>query len=112
MANIMENLSERVANSVGAKVNYGEKIEIGGVDAVPVSLVTFGFGGGTGSNGEGAGEGEGGGGGGMSIPIGMFVPGSNGPRFAPALIPLLAVSIPLTWVAGKALSRVIRALKK
>lgn len=110
--NIVEKLSERVTASLGAKVNYGEKVQIGGVDAVPVSLVTFGFGGGSGRDDDGGGEGEGGGGGGASIPIGMFVPGPNGPRFAPALIPLLAVSIPLTWVAGKALSRVIRALKK
>ncbi|MCW4384802.1 hypothetical protein OH146_03330 [Salinibacterium sp. SYSU T00001] len=111
MANIVQTLSERVASSVGAKVNYGEKIEIGGVEAVPVSFVSFGFGGGSAPEGS-EGEGEGGGGGGASIPIGMFVPGENGPRFVPALIPLLAVAIPLTWVAGKALSRVIRALKK
>ncbi|WP_403024246.1 hypothetical protein [Salinibacterium sp. GXW1014] len=111
MTNIVEKLSERVTSSLGAKVNYGEKVQIGGVDAVPVSLVTFGFGGGSGGD-DSAEQGEGGGGGGASIPLGMFVPGPNGPRFAPALIPLLAVSIPLTWVAGKALSRVIRALKK
>lgn len=110
MSNITEKLAERVPSSLGAKVNYGEKITVGGVEAVPVSCVAFGFGGGS-APGEHGDEG-GGGGGGASIPLGMYVPGDNGPKFAPNLISLLAVLIPLTWVAGKALSKVVRALKK
>ena len=109
MSNITEKLAEHVTSSLGAKVNSGEKVTIGGVEAVPVSFVSFGFGGGSDTGESG---GEGGGGGGASIPMGMFVPGDVGPKFVPNLIALLAVSIPLTWVAGKALSRVIRALKK
>ena len=33
-------------------------------------------------------------------------------RFEPNVIALLAVSVPFVWVAGRALARIIRALKK
>jgi hypothetical protein len=33
-------------------------------------------------------------------------------RFEPNVISLLAVGIPFVWVAGKAVARIIRALKK
>ena len=116
MTNTIENLAERVTSSLGAKINYGEKINLIQGETVPVSLIWFGFGGG---NSEGA-EGEkgaqpagsGGGGGGASIPVGVYVGSTLGARFVPNLIALLAVSIPLMWVTGKALSRIIRALKK
>lgn len=121
MTNIVEKLAERVTSSLGTTINYGEKITLGKAEAVPVSLVTFGFGGGSGpafEAEEGAGAprdsdiGAGGGGGGASIPVGIYTEGPNGPRFVPNLILLLAVSIPLTYIGGKALSRIIRALKK
>lgn len=116
MTNIVEKIAERVTSTLGTKVNYGEKITLGGVEAVPVSLVTFGFGGGgaemaqDGSDGEEIGSGGGGGGG--SIPVGMYVAASRGPRFVPNLVLVLALSIPLVCVTGMSLARVIRALKR
>ncbi len=116
MTNIVERLAERVTSSLGTKVNYGEKITLGGVEAVPVSLVSFGFGGGGAGIAQEGNEGDeigsGGGGGGGSVPLGMYVAAPRGPRFVPNLVLLLAVSIPLVCVAGVSLTRVIRALKK
>lgn len=107
----MVNLVETVVNSMnslGVKRSYGDPVAVGGVEVVPVSLVYFGFGAGS----EEGGTAGGGGGGGASIPVGVYVPGPNGPYFEPNLIALLAVSIPLTWVTGRAFATVIRALKK
>lgn len=116
MTNIVEKLAERVTSSLGTTVNYGKKITLGEVEAVPVSLVSFGFGGGSGAiaqeSVEGDDIGNGGGGGGASIPVGMYVAAPKGPRFVPNLVLLLVVSIPLVCVAGVSLTRVIRALKK
>lgn len=111
MTNLVERLSENM-NSLGVKRSYGDPVTIGGVETVPVALVWFGFGGGGGEDGEGKGSGEGGGGGGASIPIGAYVGGPDGARFEPNAIALLVVLIPLTWVSGKAMARVIRALKR
>src|SRR5690554_6870619 len=116
MANIIENIADRVTSSLGAKVNFGEKVTLEQGEAMPVSLVWFGFGGGGSDSIEGdATDGEsgsGGGGGGASIPLGVYVGATLGPRFVPNLIPLLAVSIPLVCVTGRALSLVIPALRK
>ncbi|PWB97012.1 hypothetical protein [Homoserinimonas hongtaonis] len=116
MSNIVETLSERMTSSVGTRLSYGDKVTIGGVEAVPVALVSFGFGGGAGDmqhEGEhDAGSGTGGGGGGMSVPVGIYVPGPRGPRFVPNLIALLTVSIPLACIAGYSLPKIVRALKK
>lgn len=116
MANIIENIAERVTSSLGTKVNFGEKVTLEQGETMPVSLTWFGFGGGGSDGSEGdtpADEaGSGGGGGGASVPLGVYVGSTLGPRFVPNLIPLLAVSIPLVCVTGKALSRIIRALKK
>ncbi|MHA6667278.1 hypothetical protein ACX3O0_00255 [Homoserinimonas sp. A447] len=116
MANIIENIADRVTSSLGAKVNFGEKVRLEQGETLPVSVVWFGFGGGSSEAGEGenasAPAGSGGGGGGASIPLGVYVGSTLGPRFVPNLIPLLAVSIPLVAATGKALSIVIRALKK
>lgn len=109
----MDYLVEKIAESVktlGVKAVYGDAVTIDGVEVVPVALVAFGFGGGNGSGDEG--EGGGGGGGGYSIPVGAYVGGPSGPSFRPNIIALLAVLIPVTLVGGKALSSVIRALKK
>jgi len=107
MANIVEKLAESV-KSLGITANYGDPVTLDGVEMVPVSLVYFGFGGGS----DASGDGGGGGGGGVSVPIGAYVGGGAGARFQPNLIALIAVSIPATLVAGKALSIIIRALKK
>jgi hypothetical protein len=85
--------------------------------------VQFGFGAGSeGGVDDGEGDGDdreesgasasGGGGGGMAIPVGAYVTENGRARFEPNLISLLAVSIPFIWVSGRALARVIRALKR
>ena len=103
---MMEKVSESV-RSLSIKTVYGDPISLDGIDVVPVAQVYFGFGGGGDEE-----NGEGGGGGGAAIPVGAYVSGPDGPTFRPNVISLVAVLIPFTWVVGKALSRIIRALKK
>jgi len=108
MTNLVLKLAEN-AGSIGVKTAYGDPIQVEGITLVPVALVQYGFGGG--DAGESAG-GAGGGGGGISIPIGAYVKTGGTVRFDPNVISLLAVGIPFIWVAGHALSRIIRALKR
>ncbi|TFB68176.1 hypothetical protein E3O06_16885 [Cryobacterium glaciale] len=108
----MTSLPEKLAEtfrSAGVKSAYGEPVQIDGVTLVPVALTYYGFGGG--DAGEG-GAGSGGGGGGVSLPIGAYVKSGGTARFEPNVIALLAVGVPFLLVAGRALARVIRALKK
>lgn len=109
MTNLALKLAEN-ARSIGVTSVYGDPVQIEGVTIVPVALVQYGFGGG----GEGGDEdgAAGGGGGGMAIPIGAYVKSGGAARFEPNLISLLAVGIPFVWVAGKAVARIIRALKR
>ncbi|HZK58888.1 MAG TPA: hypothetical protein VFC59_03355 [Cryobacterium sp.] len=109
MTNLVLKLAEN-ARSVGVKSAYGDPIQVEGITLVPVALVQYGFGGG--DAGESAGGAGGGGGGGMSIPIGAYVKTGNTVRFDPNIISLLMVGIPFVFVAGHALARVIRALKR
>ncbi|PRY70017.1 hypothetical protein B0I08_101139 [Glaciihabitans tibetensis] len=106
MANELENVTETV-KSMGVKAAYGAPITLDGVEVVPVALVSFGFGGGSDEKDNG-----GGGGGGVSVPIGAYISGPNGPTFRPNIVSLLWVLVPLTFASGHALSRIIRALKK
>jgi hypothetical protein len=109
MTNLALKLAEN-AGSIGVRSAYGDPVQIEGVTIVPVALVQYGFGGGgEGDDSDGA---AGGGGGGMAIPIGAYVKSGGAARFEPNLISLLAVGIPFVWVAGKAIARIIRALKK
>ncbi|MGY4857142.1 hypothetical protein [Cryobacterium sp. AP23] len=109
MTNLALKLAEN-AGSIGVRSAYGDPVQIEGVTIVPVALVQYGFGGGgEGDEAEGA---AGGGGGGMAIPIGAYVKSGGAARFEPNVISLLAVGIPFVWVAGKAIARIIRALKK
>lgn len=105
MPNIALELGKHVA-SFGVNTAYGEPQDADGVSITPVALTYAGFGGGSGEGGEG------GGGGGVSIPVGVYVRREEGLRFEPNLVTLLAVAVPFVWVTGKALSRIIRALKK
>ncbi|TFD59993.1 hypothetical protein [Cryobacterium sp. Hh38] len=106
----MTSLPEKLAEtfrSAGVKSAYGDPVQIDGVTLVPVALAYYGFGGGD------AGEaGSGGGGGGVSLPIGAYVKSGGTARFEPNVIALLAVGVPFLIVTGRALARVIRALKK
>lgn len=106
MTNVVERLAQSVT-SANVTASYGDKVTIGGVEVIPVALVGFGFGG-------GGDDGDNGGGGGTagSVPIGVYVGGPDGVRFRPNPIALLAVSIPVAWVVGRSLVRIVKAFKK
>ncbi|TFD67214.1 hypothetical protein [Cryobacterium sp. Hb1] len=109
----MTSLPEKLAEafrSAGVKSAYGDPVQIDGVTLIPVALSYYGFGGG--DAGEGGAVGSGGGGGGVSLPIGAYVKSGGTARFEPNVIALLAVGVPFLLVAGRALARIIRALKK
>lgn len=105
MPNIALELGKQAA-SFGVKSAYGESQDVDGVSITPVALTLTGFAGG------GAEAGEGGTGGGISVPLGVYVRREEGLRFEPNVVTLLAVAVPFVWVAGRALTRIIRALKK
>ena len=112
----MTNLAEKMADSIkdnGVSLSYGPMVSVDGRELIPVALVSYGFGGGSGSGRSGddteVGEGEGGGGGGLSIPVGAYLSGPDGVVFRPNAVALLAVSIPVIWVAGRAIARIIKA---
>ncbi|MEV8251202.1 hypothetical protein AB0O87_09785 [Microbacterium sp. NPDC076768] len=105
MPNIALELGKQAA-SFGVKSAYGEPQDVDGVSITPVAFTYAGFGGGSG---EGA---EGGGGGGISVPVGVYVRREEGLRFEPNIVTLVVVAVPFVWVAGRVLTRVIRALKK
>jgi uncharacterized spore protein YtfJ len=106
----MTNLVEKIAQSVtslGVKTSYGEPVTLDGVQIIPVALVWFGFGGGGDGNDNG-----GGGGGGVSIPIGAYVGGPDGPQFKPNIIAMMAISVPLTIATGRTLVRLVKAASR
>ncbi|MGN6445883.1 spore germination protein GerW family protein [Amnibacterium sp.] len=106
----MSSLPVRLADTMkqfGVHVAYGEEREVEGTTLLPVALVTFGFGAGGDDEDNG-----GGGGGGSVIPVGAYVGDSLGVRFQPNPVALAAVAIPLVWVSGKALARIVKALKR
>ncbi|AOX44435.1 MULTISPECIES: hypothetical protein [unclassified Microbacterium] len=106
MPNIALELGQQ-STHFGVTSAYGEQQDVDGVRIVPVALVWAGYGGGSDEQGNG-----GGGGGGYTLPLGAYIRRGDDLRFDPNLVSLLAVGIPFVWVAGRALSRVIRALKK
>ncbi|MGZ8804086.1 MAG: hypothetical protein ACXWZG_02125 [Microbacterium sp.] len=106
MPNIALELGKQSAN-FGVHSAYGDQIDVDGVRIVPVALAWTGFGGGSDESGNG-----GGGGGGYSVPVGAYIRKGDDLRFEPNIVSLLAVAIPFVWVAGRAISRVIRALKR
>jgi len=114
MAELVLDLAERVSG-VGVKTSYGDKIEIDGVEVVPVALGYYGFGGGNG-NGDATsnftGSGSGGAGGGLSVPLGAYVGDGGRVKFEPNIIGLVLVATPFVFVVGHALKSVIRALKR
>ncbi len=106
MPNIALELAKQSA-SLGVQSAYGEQQDVDGVRMVPVALTCSGFGGGEDNANNG-----GGGGGGWTIPLGAYIRRGDDLRFEPNIVSLLAVGIPFVFVAGRALARVIRALKK
>ncbi|MDD7929750.1 hypothetical protein PUW81_000615 [Microbacterium sp. NM3R9] len=106
MPNLALELGKQTAN-IGVTSVYGEQQDVDGIRLIPVALSWSGFG--AGEDGDGS---TGGGGGGYAIPVGAYVRKGDDLRFEPNLVSLVAVAIPFVWVVGRALSRVIRALKK
>lgn len=106
--------------AVGVTTVYGDAVDVDGEKLVPVALAWYGFGAGEGEAeadtaskaNAGHGTGSGGGGGGFAIPVGAYIKTRQGLRFEPNVVSLIAVGIPFVWAVGKALSLVIRALKK
>lgn len=112
MPSLTKQLADTVT-SVGVHAAYGDPVEIDGTTIVPVACAWYGFGAGEGdAEGPASGRGEGGGGGGAAMPIGAYVTRDGRTRFEPNTIALLGVGIPFVFVAGRALARVIRALKR
>lgn len=107
MPNIALELGKQSAH-FGVNSAYGEQQDVEGVRLIPVAVTWHAFGGGA----DDAGTASGGAGAGAAIPLGAYVRRGGDLRFEPNIIPLLAVAVPFVWVAGRALSRVIRALKK
>ncbi|MDD7943660.1 hypothetical protein PUW79_03350 [Microbacterium sp. NE2HP2] len=106
MPNLALELGKQTAN-LGVTSVYGEQQDVDGITLIPVALTWSGFGAGEDNEGN-----SGGGGGGYAIPVGAYVRKRDDLRFEPNLVSLVAVGIPFVWVVGRALSRVIRALKK
>lgn len=106
--------------AVGVTTVYGDAVDVDGEKLIPVALAWYGFGAGEGEaeadtaskSNAGHGAGSGGGGGGFALPIGAYIKTRQGLRFEPNVVSLVAVGIPFVWAVGKALSLVIRALKK
>ncbi|MDJ1371838.1 hypothetical protein [Gulosibacter molinativorax] len=98
-------------SKLGARLAYGDRIDLGHEQIIPVAFWAGGSAEGEGGvdsdrHAEGTSEG------GVAIPLGAYVGDDYGTRFRPNIIALLAVCVPLTVVAGWALPRVIKALKK
>lgn len=110
----MVHMSKQIADtvtSVGVHTAYGEPVDLGGTTILPVAIASYGFGAADGVAESGT-DSVGAGGGGFACPTGAYVTRDGYTRFEPNTIALLAVGIPFLWVAGRALARVIRALKK
>lgn len=106
MPNLALELGKQTA-AIGVTSVYGEQQDVDGIRIIPVALSWHGFG-----AGEEPGSGSGGGGGGAAIPVGAYIRKGDDLRFEPNLISLITVGIPFVWVAGRVLSRIIRALKR
>lgn len=113
MAQLTQQLADTVTQ-VGVRSAYGDPVEVDGATIIPVACTSYGFGSGEGGGGleDAQGEGSGGGGGGMSVPVGAYITRDGSTRFEPNIIALLAVGVPFVWVAGRALARIVKALKK
>ncbi len=105
--NVIVAIADKVT-SFGVRRAYGEPVQVGSEQVVPVALVQFGFGGGESESGEG-----GGGGGGMVLPVGVLAPDSQGKAsFRPNPLALLVCTVPLVWSAGHAVARVVKACRR
>jgi hypothetical protein len=106
MSETFSSLVETFKN-IGVSKAYGNPIQVGGEEIVPVALVSFGFGGGSEAD-NGA---SGGGGGGMVLPLGVYRNVGGHAAFRPNTIVTLVCLVPVIAVLGAATRRAIRAAR-
>ena len=106
MTDNFSNLVDTFKN-IGVARAYGDPVQLGGQEVIPVALVSFGFGGGN----EADGGASGGGGGGMVLPLGVYRNVGGDVAFRPNTVVTLVCLVPLVSVLGAAVRRVIRAAK-
>lgn len=106
MADTFSNLVDTFKNVSVARA-YGDPVQLGGQEVIPVALVSFGFGGGN----EADGGASGGGGGGMVMPLGVYRNVGGDVAFRPNTVVALVCLVPLISVLGAAVRRAIRAAK-
>ncbi|MDV8146663.1 hypothetical protein [Arthrobacter sp. B10-11] len=111
MADAFSSLVEAFRN-VGVARAYGEPVQIGGEELVPVALVSFGFGGGGDSGTAGtSGAAEGGGGGGFVLPLGAYTKNGEGRVvFRANTLTVLLGLVPVVCAAGMSLRGVVKAV--
>lgn len=78
----IDNMVQKVTETLTTETVIGEKIEIGGVVLIPIMTASFGFGGGAGDGNE-QGKGSGGGGGARLSVAGMVVVKGDEVSFLP-----------------------------
>jgi uncharacterized spore protein YtfJ len=106
MTDTFSNLVDTFKN-VGVARAYGDPVQLGGQEVIPVALVSFGFGGGN----EADGGASGGGGGGMVLPLGVYRNVGGDVAFMPNTVVTLVCLVPLVAVLGAAVRRAIRAAR-
>ncbi|RRJ86059.1 hypothetical protein EG850_10050 [Gulosibacter macacae] len=94
-------------DGLGVKLAYGERIELGNEQVVPVAMWAGGGGQGVDDHNQ-----SGSGFGGVSVPVGVYVSDAYGVRFRPNLIALVCAVTPLVWVTSRAVIRLIKTLKR
>ncbi|WLQ06792.1 hypothetical protein [Arthrobacter oryzae] len=111
MADAFSSLVEAFRN-VGVARAYGEPVQIGGEELVPVALVSFGFGGGGDSGTAGtSGAAEGGGGGGFVLPLGAYTKNGEGRVvFRANTLTVLLGLVPVVCAVGMSLRGVVKAV--
>lgn len=111
MADTFSSLLEAFKN-VGVSRAYGPPVQVGGVELLPVALVSFGFGGGTDAEGSDRGGASGGGGGGFVLPLGAYSRAGGGHLvFRPNTIAVLLSMVPVVAAAGFALRGAVRTIR-
>jgi hypothetical protein len=106
MADTFSFLVDAMKN-VGVSKAYGQPVQVGGEEVIPVALVSYGFGGGN----EAGGGASGGGGGGMVLPLGVYRNVGGQAVFRPNTIVTLVCLVPVLSVIGSAVRRSIRAAR-
>ncbi len=109
MAEAFSSLVDAFRN-VGVSRAYGDAVQLGGEELIPVALVSFGFGGGSAPASDDAPAGAGGGGGGFVLPLGVYTRSQGGCIvFRPNPIALLVGLAPVACAVGLTLRGILHA---